>query len=495
MDNSKTIRAASKNKPRSQTSQKAAASPFGSSAGGSLASSLSSLFSPQPHGKDAALASLLAANSKPPVNLGPKSGLAAFGTFGSSNPPATPAEPSKAAVSQLLDDRQKGKSRETVSPAAKTDVASATAGASSSKNAAKEKQQHKQVASTDARQSTSAAATAANPSKSVVPNVPARRKPVFRPVLASSTAVNWPEMPVAGSKTVLHTLLEVLAQPVAQEALYRDLGRRSRSTAKQEKEASAMQVDVESEPSRLPPTQILAGTNSVTRALEADIATDLEQLHSSDSGDAKGKEKAIAAPPSVKIVFVCRHDVPSPTLISHLPMLVTARNAVSHACATPDSGVLLFALPPSSSPLLAKALNLRRASIIALTSAFSPTHLAQLLVAIERETGSVCHLRASWLETALLAAKRSGSMGGLGLTQQPTTIKLLRTTQPVDLNACKAAKKSRRKERSARWRKKKMQLQQSIRSLRAELKYEAKKERKTRKAGKIESQLKEMDTT
>ncbi len=172
-------------------------------------------------------------------------------------------------------------------------------------------------------------------------------------------------------------------------------------------------------------------------------------------------------------------------------MLVTARNAVIHACRqgdlNSDDGVLLFALPSRSEELLAKALNLRRASIVALTSAFSPTHLAHILAAIERETGSICRLRASWLETAMLAARRFSSTSPLSLTQQPTTIKLLRTTQPVDLNACKAAKKTKRKERSARWTKRKMQMQQRIHSLRAELKDAARKQREVKMKARAEA--------
>ncbi len=113
VDKGTTIRAASRNKQRSQTSNKAAASPFGSSAGGSLASSLSSLFSPQPHGKDAALASLLASSSKPPVNLGQKSGLAAFGSFSSAKPAGSVTAPTSAAAgpSRLFDDKQKTSAR------------------------------------------------------------------------------------------------------------------------------------------------------------------------------------------------------------------------------------------------------------------------------------------------------------------------------------------------------------------------------------------------
>ena len=85
-------------------------------------------------------------------------------------------------------------------------------------------------------------------------------------------------------------------------------------------------------------------------------------------------------------------------------------------------------------------------------------------------------MRAQWLETALQAAKKDSTQ--LGLRQEPTKVKLLRTTQPVDLNACKAQKKSRRKERASRWKKEKMMTVQRIKNLKAELKYEERKERK-----------------
>lgn len=510
VDKSTTIRAASKNKQRSQGSNKAsAANPFGSSTGGSLASSLSSLFSPQPHGKDAALASLLASSSKPPVNLGQGSRLAAFGSFPSTQP--STSSQSKA-PSQSLDDKQKGKRKDVPSSTSITDSAAASAkvstasapiasssssskddGASSSTRDQQKKQ--KQTSTVESARSdprTSAIASSTSISKPIVPTVPAGRRPVFRPVLASSTAVSWPEMPVAGSKTVLHTLLEVLAEPDLQDTLRKDLGRRSRTKltkAEEEADRDAMDIDTNTQSqSASAGPQVLAGINSITRALEADIAADLEDLHRNNSADTKKKGKAVASqPPSIKVVFVCRHDLPQPVLVAHLPMLVTARNAVLQACTYDNcetsEGVYLFALPSGSEELLSKALGLRRASILALTSAFSPTHLSQILAAIERETGSVCLLRAAWLETAMCAAKQSNADNkrSLSLTQQPPTIKLLRTTQPADLNACKAAKKSRRKERSARWKKRKMQTQQRIKSLRAELKYAAKKEREAKK--------------
>lgn len=506
VDKSTTIRAASRNKQRSQGSSKAAAaSPFGSSTGDSLASSLSSLFSPQPHGKDAALASLLASSSKPPVNLGQGSRLAAFGSFPSAQP--STSSTSKAS-SQSLDGRQKGKRKDAPSATSDTDSAAAskktgTASApaassstsckndgSSSGSKGQQKKQKQTGTVNDTRLEPRPSSSSV--SKPVVSNVPAGRRPVFRPVLASSTAVSWPEMPVAGSKTVLHTLLEMLGEPTLQDTLHKDLGRRSRTRplkTKPEAEGDAIEVDIDSQsPIEKTGTQVLAGINSITRAIEADIAADLEKLHHMDSADVMKKAKAVAlAPPSIKVVFVCRHDLPQPALIAHLPMLVTARNAVMQASTNDDvetsEGVYLFALPSGSEELLAKALNLRRVSILALTSAFSPTHLAQILAAIERETGSVCRLRATWLETAMRAAKQSNAnkKRSLSLTQRPPTIKLLRTTQPVDLNACKAAKKSRRKERSARWKKRKMQTQQRIKSLRSELKYAAQKEMEVKK--------------
>lgn len=513
VDNSTTIRAASRNKQRSQQSfnRSAAASPFGSSAGGSLASSLSSLFSPQPHGKDAALASLLASSSKPPVKLGHGSGLAAFGSF-----PGTQPSTSKSIDDKLKDkrsDRKDASKRSAADDAAaqptKADAAVVkSAAASSSKDSAKtppssKNQPHK---STPGTSTDTAAKEAVLKSKPLVPNVPAGRRPVFRPVLASSTAVSWPDMPVAGSKTVLHTLLETLAEPSIKETLYRDLGRRSANRASKKKAKDpevVMQIDGEPQASSSSPTssvspsfssaaapvQILAGINSITRAIESDIALDLAKLQTAnaDASHANQKKKGKAnaptapAPPSIKVVFVCRHDVSQPSLIAHLPMLVTARNAVLNAVNQPTDaeGVLLFALPSGSESLLAQTLSLKRSSIIALTSAFSPSHLSRILTAIERETGSICQLRANWLESALLAAKTSSSSQPssstsnhkIALPAKPPTIILLRTTQPLDINACKLAKKSKRKERSANWKKKKSRLQQKVLAIKAQLKH------------------------
>ncbi|SPO23713.1 uncharacterized protein UTRI_03760_B [Ustilago trichophora] len=491
VDNSTTIRAASKNKHRAQP-KSASASPFGSSASGSLASSLSSLFSPQPHGKDAALASLLASSSKPPVKLGQGSGLAAFGSF----PSASQAGKS---LDEKLRDRRKDASKKasasdsTASSAlaatSKVDAAPKASG-STNKDNVKPSQQQKQPTKSPTHPSTSA------PSKPApsIPNIPAGRRPVFRPVLASSTAVTWPEMPVAGSKTVLHTLLETLAQPDIQEALNRDLGRRSCKASKQVKNSSSSIANGEGSQTAVARVQVLAGINSITRAIEGDIAIDLAKLHSgNDSKDFKKKGKqVVVAPPSVKVVFVCRHDLPQPCLISHLPMLVCARNAVLQSLATDDAqSVLLFPLPSGSESLLAKALNLKRASIIALTSEFPPSHMTHLLHAIQRETGELCHLRASWLETAIQASTSSSSPTPLSMPLEPTSIKLLRTSQPMDLNLCKATKKTKRKERSARWKKKKLILLQRVKSLKAELKCQRDKESKAKKhqvpAVKVES--------
>ncbi|CBQ73363.1 conserved hypothetical protein [Sporisorium reilianum SRZ2] len=466
VDKSTTIRAASRNKQRSQPSNRSTDSPFGSSSGASLASSLSSLFSPQPHGKDAALASLLASSSKPPVKLAQaSSGLAAFGSFTSSQ-----SQPSSSvSVPKSLDERQKEKRKDvsTKTEPANSGTAS-TSKAVEQETAASSSKQTVADTPKDGLQKQTKKQAASSSTAPVVPNVPAGRKPVFRPVLASSTAVSWPEMPVAGSKTVLHTLLELLAEPDVQATLHRDLGRRSRLRSSQRKNADEMDIDQvpTSSSTQLAPPQVLAGINSITRAIEADIASDLAQLHTKDD-----KQKTREAfPPSAKIVFVCRHDVPQPMLVVHLPMLVCARNAVLHACASPpDGGVLLFALPASSEALLAKALNVRHASVVALTTAFSPTHLAHMLAAIQRETGSTCQLRAHWLETAIRSATLSSDAGARPLMQHPTSIKLLRTTQPVDLNASKAAKRSKRKERSASWKKRKMHALQSVKDAKAQL--------------------------
>ena len=478
VDKSTTIRAASRNKQRSQPLNRGTASPYDSSAGTSLASSLSSLFSPQPHGKDAALASLLASSSKPPVQLDQASGLAAFGSFSNSKP-----ETPNTLASKSLDEKQKHKRRDVVGAKAEasgtaTSSTSTTAKQESAASSSKQTLADPPTAKDRVQKQPKPASTASLP---VVPNVPAGRKPVFRPVLASSTAVSWPEMPVAGSKTVLHTLIELLAKPDVQAALHRDLGWRTRSRASRRTAtdtATEMDVDAEPEPepslSQLAPPQVLAGINSITRAIEDDIARDLavlqtENLMQDDRQKAEGEEQVDASPPSVRVVFVCRHDLPQPSLIAHIPMLITARNAVLHVSRFhPNRGVLLFALPSGSESLLASALNLRRASVVSLTTAFPAQHLEHLISSIYRETGSACHLRAHWLETAIRSATHQPHP--LPLTQRPTSIKLLRTTQPVDLNERKAAKRIKRKDRSAAWKKRKMQLQQRVKTLKAQLK-------------------------
>ncbi|GAC97548.1 hypothetical protein PHSY_005134 [Pseudozyma hubeiensis SY62] len=474
VDKGTTIRAASRNKQRPAHHPSSSASPFGSSSASSLASSLSSLFVPQPHGKDAALASLLGSSSKLTSNLGQAAGLAAFGSFTQPQSHAT-----SASVQTSLDDRQKGKKKDvsTRVPAPSVDTVTKHDIAGQQEATASGSKQPDAHVKNDRVQKHSKGAVAATS------GVPPNRKPVFRPVLASSTAVSWPEMPVAGSKVVLHTLLEVLAKADVQAALYRDLGRRSRAgSSKPGEGARGEDMDIENGADKVAHVQVLAGINSITRAIEDDIARDLARIQTNTS-EAKGKQaQTEAAPPSVRIVFVCRHDLPSPSLVSHLPMLVAARNAVLHA-SQPDlhGGVLLFPLPSASEPLLAQALNLRRTSIFALTTAFPPHHLDHLLSAIQRETCSTCLPRAAWLETAILSS--TSSQTNLNLLQRPTSIKLLRTTQPTDLNACKAAKRTRRKERSVRWKRKKMAALQQVKGLERELKMEERKRRASRRVG------------
>ncbi|TKY85453.1 hypothetical protein EX895_005615 [Sporisorium graminicola] len=479
VDNSTTIRAASRNKQRSLPSNRSTDGLFGSSSGTSLASSLSSLFSPQPHGKDAALASLLASSSKSPVKLGQaSSGLAAYGSFTNSQ-----SQPSGISTPRSLDDKLKDKRKGVATKVDISDSTPSTSKATKDETTFSSSKQVAEDASTprDRVQKQTTKSASSSTSTPVVPNVPVGRKPVFRPVLASSTAVSWPEMPIAGSKTILHALIELLAQPDIQAILHRDLGRRSRLRSAKCAEASpaADEDNIDgaaSNPDRLAPQQVLAGINSITRAIEADIARDLEELQAQDVKQ-KAKEAQHAGSPSVKVVFVCRHDVPQPMLVAHLPMLVSARNAVLHASdSEPTSDltqrVLLFALPIGSESLLAKALKIRRASVIALTTAFTSARLAHILAAIQRETGSVCQLRASWLETAIRSATQSPHYPHWlpPLAQQPTSIKLLRTTQPVDLNACKAAKRTKRKQRAASWRKHKMATLQRVKDLQAQLK-------------------------
>ncbi|PWY99612.1 hypothetical protein BCV70DRAFT_148508, partial [Testicularia cyperi] len=506
VDNSATVRSASKNKQRAPTNgnssssskrsaSSAANDPLGGAGGGSLASSLSSLLSPglassanksldakgKGKGKDAALASLLGlgAGSKP-------------------NPPPLPHNGSKGGAAQLGLQSLQSLSATSQPTNRKKQKLDPTAASSSTLTL------DRPTPSPDlkARHSTHAIPPTPTPP---TPAIPPGRKPVYRPVLASATTVSWPDMPVAGSNTVLHTLLDILSDPAVRESVQGDLGRRTRTrpdrqegktsncvpttatTARTTETTTTAMEQLCTDSQREPPQPgLVAGINGVTRRLELEIRDRLASLppphHSTDQrhecNESLLLNNATRKPGSTRIVFVCRHDLQPASLIAHFPMLVSACNAVlqggkgeGEGEGEKDTLVYLFPLPLGAEAKLASMLGLAKCSVVAITSAFPPRQLARLVAAVHRETARRCQLLPPWLAASLRSAlSYSQSELGIQLEMEPTTVKFVRSTQPVDLNACRLAKKSRRTLRSSRWKKRKLQALHSLQSLQAQIK-------------------------
>ena len=124
---------------------------------------------------------------------------------------------------------------------------------------------------------------------------------------------------------------------------------------------------------------LVIGINAVTKALEGQVARDrgrqprptrkagrLIPTQPIDGDtmdvDAETVEPGEAAP--ISLVLVCRPDVNPPTLIAHLPMLVTALN--SGAVDVTRPGVALVPLDAGAEALLGRALGLPRAAVVAI---------------------------------------------------------------------------------------------------------------------------------
>lgn len=451
VDSGPSIRSVSKSKqrPSAQSGRKSVGSElYGSLPGASLASSLSTLFPSKPHGKDAALASLLASSSKKSTDAKPLDGFHPFGSLAQAN-----VAPQFKSVADLTASSTKAL-EPTLTPLETRQRDTKKAKLASHDTRPISKKPNKQGESASVQ-----------PEQIVIPHVPTGRKPVFRPVLASSTMVSWSELPAAGSQIVLHTLLDVLTSDQLKQTVRNDLGRKRKGTDTDDK--TARSPEAASRPS------VLAGVNSITRQLEEEVDKIIRSgLNYQDKG--KGKEGVDAF--DTRIVFVCRQDGSPISLFAHLPMLTCTVNAV-RSVSSAAKDLVLFPLPSGSEALLARAVGVRHCSAFALTSHFPREQLDTILAAVKQQTGTVGQLQAPWLTTAIHTAAKAASHSDdtpAQLFLEPAKIKFLRTTQPSDLNACKALKKSKRKLRASRWKARKSKLQHQLKQINKEAKKQAK---------------------
>ena len=205
-----------------------------------------------------------------------------------------------------------------------------------------------------------------------------QRKRVFRPVLTSPFAVSWPRIPKADGDTVLHTLLEILCD---------EDGKR---------------------PQKSDPAYVV-GVNAVSRQLESHIHTVRQNIPLDRS----------CLP---RYLFVCVADMDPPVLVSHLPMLTGAYNAMCAGKLASSSdetvptlwhpserqafcipAVVLVPLPQGAEFLLSTALRVRRLSALMTTTALRGDQQDRLCTRIKQVLGPDTWqhgFRVPWLDQA-----------------------------------------------------------------------------------------------
>lgn len=256
------------------------------------------------------------------------------------------------------------------------------------------------------------------------------RKRVFRPVLTSPFAVDWPRVPKADGEVLMHTLVEVLC----------DKRMERRRSGKRRADGAGSRPEE--------PTPLVAGINSVTRLLEGAVQSAL--------GSGSAIPEATASP---LLLFVCTGDTDE-ALVAHFPMLTCSYNAVrfpaeapspedeSVAPGAPRSGprpLLLVPLPQGAEFLLSTAVGVRRLSVLLLTDA-TP---AELLSRLEERAAAALGgralrhgTRAAWLDRSMALARRPDAAEA-SLT--PTHIKHVSTGAPVNMVQARTVKRESRK--------------------------------------------------
>ncbi|BGO99235.1 hypothetical protein RTBOTA2_000305 [Rhodotorula toruloides] len=189
------------------------------------------------------------------------------------------------------------------------------------------------------------------------------------------------------------------------------------------------------------------------------------------------------APPTVPLIdliFVCRPDINPPSLVAHLPTMVAAANGIQEALDSVLSAsdpakeamvveddeqrqgkrpemrrVLLVPLDVGAERRLADKLGLRRVAAIGLSSLLPS---AASLVTLLSSTPSLTTLSAPWLVPHLLHPASSASPAES--LYQPTTIKHLKTSAPLNPRAevtrRKEEKRKNKEERKERRKKRRV---------------------------------------
>ncbi|KAG8814439.1 hypothetical protein FRC19_001763 [Serendipita sp. 401] len=303
-----------------------------------------------------------------------------------------------------------------------------------------------------------------------------KSKPVFKPVLENPFTIAWPEIALNVQNSFLGCtvdLLECLRSYHIERGLHSRKSRRARrrqilrekekedppTVGMKRKEPPSLdssqskkrrKLDV---PSIEPPSEkdveetteekaiilpsqpailqhVTFGLTQVGKALEQHIAT----LRNGIS-----KSTALIGDMSYPIaILACRWDINPPQLFSHIPNLVASSNTLATLYhqkfpgVQPIPEIKLVNLPKGAESSLSESIGLRRVSIVLLTNKFPiEDRMEELLRTVPRTA-------TPWLIPTTNPVSLRPDF-------QPTHVKHLKTTMPVDMKAAKAERTEARK--------------------------------------------------
>ncbi|KAK7064093.1 ribonucleases p mrp protein subunit pop3 kDa subunit [Favolaschia claudopus] len=275
-----------------------------------------------------------------------------------------------------------------------------------------------------------------NPSNRAKTRDALEKKVVFKSVLDSPFRVPWPSIPISVQETALEYTLSLLKDVGAYHSTRGRESRKGKQRSNDTRPNKRRKVDLELPPqgtdsilpeisapaenSSIPRPDILShlsiGLNAVTRRLD-------DQIRSSRKTVSLDSAPTVASVPptvSIKVVMVCRADVDPSILIAHIPHEVAAYNS----CAPPDP-IKLVTFPKGAEADLAKAVGLRRVTVIAMD--INTPGLDGLVALLD----SVPTVTAPWLTS------RAASATPVNQQLIPTHVKQLRTTAPKDMKLAK----------------------------------------------------------
>ncbi|KAK2461543.1 hypothetical protein APHAL10511_006006 [Amanita phalloides] len=248
------------------------------------------------------------------------------------------------------------------------------------------------------------------------------RKIAFKSALDTPYRVSWPKVPTNIQTELLAHMISILEGVADCHITFRRLSckRKKASTSdgmQEEKDEAAVEpLDAELQ-AKIMIDHMVVGLNAVTKRLETQVR---KRPHARIT--EKEPDEDIETKPDLRLILACRADIDPPLLIDHIPHLAATCNSIQ------KDAVKLASLPAGAEEALAKALGVRRVSVIGLDAEFPA------LDGFTPFMESIPILSAGWL-----------SRIGLARNFIPTHVKQVKTSVPRDM---KEAKEKRKKGRA-----------------------------------------------